>query len=386
MNELEPGQKIRVLLAQALFGNPDILLLDEPTNQLDYHSIMWLENYLMNFKNLVIVVSHDRHFLNKVCTHIADVDYGKIKIYSGNYDFWKMSADLATKQREDEHKKGEEKVKELEEFIRRFSANASKSKQATSRKKLLEKIRPEDLPVSTRKAPFINFKFDSKLGTKVLKFENVSYSENGEQLLKGVNFQIENGDKVLIAGRNSLSRTALLGLMSGKVEPDSGEITWGESVKYDYFPKDNTNFFDNKITLYDWLIEQTNNDEVGVIRGFLGRMLFSGDDVFKKVNVLSGGERARAMFSKIMMGEPNTVVMDEPTDHLDLETISSLNDGLAAYKGCLIFSTQDVELMTTLVNRVIEVSPLGMVDYNGGFEDFIENDMVSKKREKLYLN
>ncbi len=384
MSDLESGQKIRVLLAQALFGNPDILLLDEPTNQLDYNTIEWLKNYLLNFENLVIVVSHDRHFLNKVCTHIADVDYGNIKIFPGNYDFWKKSAELAKEQREDKHKKSEQKIEELEAFVRRFSANASKSKQATSRKKLIEKLRPDDLPVSTRKSPYISFKNNKKLGTKIVSVKELSHNIDGEIVLNNVSFDITKGNVVAIAGRNSLSKTTLLEILAGKITPDKGEIIWGESTEVDYFPKDNNAFFKTKTPLIEWLGNYSDSDDVMLIRSFLGRMLFSGDDANKYVNVLSGGERARAMFAKIMLTEPNTILFDEPTDHLDLEAISALNEGMMSYNGCSIFSSQDFEIMNTVANRIIEVSPKGFIDEESNFEDYINADRLKAKRLALY--
>ena len=384
MADLESGQKIRVLLAQALFGNPDILLLDEPTNQLDYNTIEWLENYLLDFENLVIVVSHDRHFLNKVCTHIADVDYGNIKIFPGNYDFWKTSAELAKQQREDKHKKSEQKIEELEAFVRRFSANASKSKQATSRKKLIEKIKPDELPSSTRKSPYISFKNDKKLGTKIVSVKNITHKLDGEIVLNDVSFDITKGNVVAIAGRNSISKTTLLEILAGKVKPDQGEIIWGESTDVEYFPKDNNTFFENPTPLVEWLGNYSDSDDLMMIRGYLGRMLFSGDDANKTVNVLSGGEKARAMFAKIMLTEPNTILFDEPTDHLDLEAISSLNEGMMNYNGCTIFSSQDYEIMNTVANRIIEVSPKGFIDEESKFEDYLHADRIKVKREKLY--
>ncbi|RAP30280.1 ABC transporter ATP-binding protein [Candidatus Marinamargulisbacteria bacterium SCGC AG-414-C22] len=384
MSELESGEKIRVLLAQALFGNPDILLLDEPTNQLDYVTIEWLENYLLEFENLVIVVSHDRHFLNKVCTHIADVDYGNIKIFPGNYDFWKNSAELAKHQREDKHKKSEQKIQELEAFVRRFSANASKSKQATSRKKLIEKLRPDELPVSTRKSPYINFNNNKKTGTKIVSVSNVTHSIEGEVVLKDVSFNIIKGNNVAIAGRNSISKTTLLEILAGKITPDEGEVVWGESVEFDYFPKDNNPFFKESTPLISWLSSYSDSDDIMEMRSYLGRMLFSGDDANKTVNVLSGGEKARAMFAKIMLTEPNTILFDEPTDHLDLEAISSLNDGMIQYEGTLIFSSQDYEIMNTVANRIIEVSPKGYINEESSFEDFLQSDRVKAKRLALY--
>ena len=384
MDTLEPGEKIRVLLAQALFGNPDILLLDEPTNQLDYLSTLWLENYLMDFENTVLVVSHDRHFLNKVCTHIADVDFGQINVFAGNYDFWYKSSKLAMQQREDQNKKAEQKISELEDFVRRFSANASKSKQATSRKKLIDKLRPEDLPVSRRRAPYIHFKPQRQCGNKILKVTNLSASIDNEVVLKNVSFTIEKGDKVAIAGRNALSKTALLQCLSGEIKPDSGSIEWGETIQVGYFPKDNTEYFNEQLSLIDWISKYKDTDDISFLRGFLGRMLFSGDDVKKMTHVLSGGEKARAMFSRMMLSEPNALLFDEPTDHLDLEAIDALNEGLEAFKECLFVSSHDFQLLNTVTNRVIEVSPKGMIDFKANYDDYMQNKSNQEKREALY--
>ena len=383
MSELESGEKIRVLLAQALFGNPDILLLDEPTNQLDYATIEWLENYLLNFENLVIVVSHDRHFLNKVCTHIADVDYGNIKIFPGNYDFWRNTAELAKQQREDKHKKSEQKIQELEAFVRRFSANASKSKQATSRKKLIEKIKPDDLPVSTRKSPYINFNNDKKLGTKIVSVKDISYELDGELLFSNLSFNLSKTDTVAIIGKNSLAKTALLDILAGKLTPTSGEVIWGDSTQLEYFPKDNSDYFKENTPLIDWLSSYSDADDIMKMRSYLGRMLFSGDDATKAVNVLSGGEKARSMFAKIMLTEPNTILFDEPTDHLDLEAITSLNEGMISYKGCLIFVSQDYEILNTVANRIIEIGKTNFIDEESSFEDYLKSDRIKVKRQSL---
>jgi ATPase subunit of ABC transporter with duplicated ATPase domains len=384
MEDLESGEKVRVLLAQALFGNPDVLLLDEPTNQLDYHSVLWLENFLMNFKNTVLVVSHDRHFLNKVCTHIADVDFGEIKLYPGNYDFWKMSSELSLKQRQDKNKKNENKVKELEDFVRRFSANASKSKQATSRKKLIENLRPDELPVSRRRSPFIQFKGSRPCGNSVLKVTNLSHSIAGEKVLDKVSFTIEKGDKVGIVGKNSLSKTTLLDILSGELEPDSGDIHWGESITNAYFPKDNNQYFENKVPLIEWLGEYEETGDNEILRGFLGRMLFSGDDALKDVSVLSGGEKARAMFSKMMLAEGNFLLFDEPTDHLDLESITSLNTAFEQCSDCMLFTSHDFQLLETVADRIIEVSPKGMIDRKTNFDDFMQNEKIGELRATLY--
>jgi ATPase subunit of ABC transporter with duplicated ATPase domains len=384
MSELEPGEKVRVLLAKALFGNPDVLLLDEPTNQLDYMSVLWLEKFLLDFKNTVFVVSHDRHFLNKVCTHIADVDFGEIRLFPGNYDFWKQSSELALKQQQDKNKKNDARVKELEDFVRRFSANASKSKQATSRKKLIEKIQPEELPVSRRRSPFIQFKSKSRCGTSILNVENISHSTGGVQLLDKVSFSVEKGDKIAIIGKNSLSRTTLLNILSGNLTPDTGSYEFGETIEVGYFPKDNTSFFKKPVPLLEWLGEFEDTGDIEVTRGFLGRMLFSGDDAKKAVNVLSGGEKARAMFSKLMVEAGNTLLFDEPTDHLDLEAISALNTALEQFNDCLIFTSHDFEILNTVPNRIIEVSPNGMIDRRSSFDDYMQSDSIKELRNKLY--
>ena len=384
MEELESGEKIRILLAQALFGEPDILLLDEPTNQLDYMTVLWLEKFLMNFKNTVIVVSHDRHFLNKVCTHIADLDYKKIAVFVGNYDFWEKSTALAAQQQKQQHKKQTEKVKELEEFIRRFSANASKSKQATSRKKLLEKIRPEDIMPSSRRSPFINFKADRPCGDKILTVSNITHEVEGETVLRNISFKLQKGEKIALLGRNSVAKTALLSILAGKLRPNSGEIEWGSSIQTGYFQKDHNEFFSADVRLLDWLGKFSDDGQATPLRDLLGRMLFSGDDVLKSVKVLSGGEKARAMFSKLMMAGPNFIFFDEPTDHLDLESISSLNKALIQFPQMLIVASHDFELLNTVVDRVIEVSGKGFVDYTGSFKEFIEDPKIKARRDALY--
>jgi ATPase subunit of ABC transporter with duplicated ATPase domains len=381
MKELEPGLKIRVLLAQALFGNPDILLLDEPTNQLDYLSTLWLENYLQNFKNTVIVVSHDRHFLNKVCTHIADLDFKQIKIFPGNYDFWQKSSQLAMSQKQDHNKRAGAKVKELEEFVRKFSANASKSKQATSRKKLIEKLRPEELPISSRRSPYINFKPARSCGNNIITVKNLSHKIGNDYVLKNISFTLEKHDKVAIVGKNSISKTTLLQILAGEIKPDKGEIKWGQSISKAYFPKDNSKYFDKDISLIDWIFQFTESSDIQYIRGFLGRMLFSNDAVDKKINVLSGGEKARAMFSKMMIAEANVLIFEDPTDHLDLESITSLNNGLEKYTECMFFSSHDFQLLNTVPNRIIEVSPKGMLDRKTSFDEFMQSEQIKKARK-----
>ncbi|MGA0242423.1 MAG: ATP-binding cassette domain-containing protein [Candidatus Marinamargulisbacteria bacterium] len=379
MSQLDANQKLKVLLGQALFGNPDVLLLDEPTNQLDYQTALWLEDKIINYENTVIVVSHDRHFLNKVCTHIADVDFGQVKIYPGNYDFWKQSSELSRRQHEEKNKKSEQKIKELEDFVRRFSANASKSKQATSRKKLIDQLTPEELPESKRRTPFIQFKPNRKCGNKIVDVKNVSHAIDGETVLNNVSFTIENGNKVALTGSHSLSKTTLLQILAGDITPDQGTVRWGETTTHTYFPKDNTAFFDTDDNLIEWLQKYNEAMDLQTLRGYLGRMLFSGDDALKSVNVLSGGEKARAMFARMMLLEGNVLLFDEPTDHLDLEAISSLNDGFIQFPEVMMFTTNDFELLTTVPNRIIEVSPKGHVDYCGEFEDFVKHETYQKK-------
>lgn len=372
MKDLDAGQKIRVLLAQALFGNPDILLLDEPTNQLDYLSVLNLERFLLDFENTVIVVSHDRHFLNKVCTHIANLDYKKINTYVGNYDFWEQSNQLALKQKGDQDKKATEKIKELKDFIARFSANASKSKQATSRKKLIDKLTPEEMPLSSRKSPFMGFKAARECGRQVLEVENLSHSINGQLVLSNVSFSLQKEDKIALLGKNTLAKTTLLQILAGEIQPDSGTVTWGPTVNKTYFPKDNSKFFDKDISLLDWLRQFSTEDDLQIYRGLLGRMLFSGDDALKSVKVLSGGERARGMFSRIMLTDANVMLFDEPTDHLDLESISALNEGLARYNSVLMLTSHDFELLNTTTNRVIEITDKGsIIDQRTSFEEYI---------------
>jgi len=338
----------------------------------------------MTFKNTVIVVSHDRHFLNKVCTYIADVDFGEIKLYPGNYDFWQMASELAKTQRQDKTKKDEAKMKELEDFVRRFSANASKSKQATSRKKLIDKLRPDELPVSHRRAPFIQFKGKRSCGNNVLTVKNLSHAVGNEKVIDNISFKVEKGDKIAIVGKNSLSKTTLLDILSGELSPDSGSIQWGETITHSYFPKDNNPYFKSKMPLTEWLGQYEDTGDIDLLRGFLGRMLFSGDDAKKSVAILSGGEKARAMFSKMMITEGNTLLFDEPTNHLDLESITALNTGLEQFSGCLIFTSHDFQLLNTVPNRVIEVSPKGMIDRRSSFDDFMQNQQVQELRDKLY--
>ena len=359
MRELNGNEKVKVLLAQALFGNPDILLLDEPTNHLDISAIAWLEEFLINFENTVIVVSHDRYFLNKVCTHILDVDYGKIKLYVGNYDFWYESSQLALKQMKDANKKKEEKIKELEDFIRRFSANASKSKQATSRKKSLEKIKLEDIKPSSRKYPYINFEIEKELGKEVVYLDNISYFEDDKPIIKDLTLTIRPFDKIALIGNNSKANSILLDIISGKKLPTKGKVSYGSTVKLSYFEKNNDYYFNEDISLYEWLRNFSSNKEETFVRGFLGRMLFSGDESLKSVKVLSGGEKVRSMLSKIMMEKPNVLLLDEPTNHLDIESITSLDEGMKKFKGAIVFTTYDQELIESVSNRLIEIKKDG---------------------------
>ena len=374
MKDLSGVEKVKVLLASALFGDPDILILDEPTNYLDIEAKVWLEEFLLNFDNTVIVVSHDRHFLNKVCTHMLDIDYGKITLFIGNYDFWYESSQLILKQMKDSNKKKEEKIKELKDFIARFSANASKSKQATSRKKSLEKIELEEMKASSRRYPYINFEVERSLGKDVLELKGISKTIDGEVVLKNMNLTINTNDKVGFVGTNELAITTLFKIITGELEPDSGEVKWGTTVKYDYFPKNHDKFFDNNYDLIDWLRQYSKEQEEPFIRGFLGRMLFSGDEALKKVKVLSGGEKVRCMMSKLMLSGANVLVMDDPTNHLDIESITSLNKGMENFKGALLFSSHDHELLSTVANRIIEFKEDGKyIDKMMNYDEYLES-------------
>ena len=385
MADLTGKEKVRVLLAQALFGNPDILLLDEPTNHLDIASINWLEDFLADFENTVIVVSHDRHFLNQVCTHIADVDYGAIQLYVGNYDFWLKSSQLALQMAKDANKKKEEKIKELQTFIQRFSANASKSKQATSRKKLLEKITLDDIRPSSRRYPYIAFTPDREAGDQLLTVENISKTIDGEQVLKNVSFTLKKGDKVSFVGPNSIGKTTLFRILAGEIEPDEGSFKWGVTTSQAYLPKDNSAFFDGvDLSLVDWLRQYSEDQDESFVRGFLGRMLFSGEESLKEANVLSGGEKVRCMLSRMMLSGANVLLMDEPTNHLDLESITSLNDGLIAFKGTLLFVSHDHEFIQTIANRIIDITPDGVVDRVTTYDEFLENETVKQQLAERY--
>ena len=385
MRELDGGQKVKVLLAKALFGNPDILLLDEPTNHLDLDAIAWLEEFLINFNNTVIVVSHDRYFLNKVCTHIADIDYAKIQLYSGNYDFWYESSQLMIKQMKEANKKKEEKIKELQEFIQRFSANASKSKQATSRKRALEKIQLDEIRPSSRKYPYIDFKPNREIGNEVLHVEGISKTIDGVKLLDNISFTLGHDDKVAFVGPNVNATTALFKILAGEMEPDEGSYKWGVTTTQTYFPKDNTAEFTSEDSIVDWLMQYSPEKDVTFVRGFLGRMLFSGDDGLKKVNVLSGGERVRCMLSKMMMSGANTMLMDEPTNHLDMESITALNNSLIKYPSVLLFTSQDHQFVQTVANRIMELTPGGLIDKQCTYDEYLENDEMARKRQILNM-
>ena len=386
MNELSNGDKVKVLLAKALFGKPDVLLLDEPTNGLDIQSITWLEDFLIDFDNTVIVVSHDRHFLNKVCTHMADLDFGKIKLYVGNYDFWKESSELAAKLLADRNAKAEEKIKQLQEFVARFSANASKSKQATSRKKMLDKIELEEIVPSSRKYPFISFKAEREIGNDLLTVENLSVKIDGETILDNINFILRPGDKTALIGQNDIQTTALIRALMGDIEYE-GTVKWGVTTSQSYLPKDNSRDFASGESILDWLRQfaSKEEDDNTFLRGFLGRMLFSGDEVNKSVNVLSGGEKVRVMLSKLMLLKSNVLVMDDPTNHLDLESISSLNDGLKNFKGSIIFASHDHEFIQTLANHIIVLSKNGVIDrIDETYDEFLENQEVQAKVKELW--
>jgi len=372
MEELEAKDKVKVLLAQSLFGNPDVLLLDEPTNDLDLKSINWLQDFLMDFENTVIVVSHDRYFLNKVCTHIADVDFGKIKIYPGNYDFWYESSQLALKQAKDSNKKKEEKIKELQDFIARFSANASKSKQATSRKKTLEKIELEEIKASNRKYPYIDFAPDRDPGKEVLTVKNVSKTLNGEKVLDNISFSVKPDNKIAVIAENEIATTVLFQILAGDLEPDEGEVIWGQTITKDYFPKDNSYLFKYDEVLVEWLRGYSREPDESYVRGFLGRMLFSGDEALKRVTVLSGGEKVRCVLSKLMLSGANFLIMDEPTSHLDMEAITALNEGMRKFKGNMIFTSHDHQLVQTVANRIIDIRKDKVIDRDGTYNEYLE--------------
>ena len=386
MAELSGNEKVKVLLAQALFGNPDIMLLDEPTNHLDIQSINWLEEFLTKFKNTVIVVSHDRHFLNNVCTHMADIDYGKVTVFTGNYDFWLESSQLALQQTKDKNKKTEAKRKELETFVARFSANASKSKQATSRKKTLEKMVIEKIKPSSRKLPFIRFTPERPIGNNVLTIKNLSKKVDGEVALNDITLTINNDDKIAFVGAHDLAKTALFEILMGEDKADSGDYTWGATAIRSFLPKDNAEFFKDDVTLIDWLRQYSKEKENNFIRGFLGRMLFTGEESLKKANILSGGEKVRIMQSRMMLSGANVLLLDEPTNHLDLEAITSLNNGLIEFKGVVMFVSHDHQFLQTIANRIIEITPHGVIDKKMAFDEYLESPVVNKLREDMYEN
>ena len=387
MADLTGSQKVKVLLAQALFGNPDILLLDEPTNHLDLPAIEWLEEFLINFDNTVIVVSHDRYFLNKVCTHTADIDYGKIQLYAGNYDFWFESSQLLIKQMKEANKKKEEKIKELQEFISRFSANASKSKQATSRKRALEKIQLDDMRPSSRKYPYIDFRPNREIGNEVLMVENLSKTIDGVKVLDNISFTLGHDDKVAFVGANEQAITTFFRILMGEIEPDEGNYKWGVTTSQTYFPKDNTEEFDNDLTITDWLTQYSEIKDATYVRGFLGRMLFPGEDGVKKVRVLSGGEKVRCLLSKMMISGANILLLDEPTNHLDMESITALNNGLIKFPGVILFTSHDHQFVQTTANRIMEILPNGtLVDKITTYDEYLASDEMAKKRHIFQVN
>lgn len=385
MKQLEAGQKVRVLLAQALFGNPDVLLLDEPTNHLDLQTSMWLEDFLCDFENTAIVVSHDRHFLDKVCTHIADIDYGKIQLYPGNFTFWQESSQLILRQRNESNKKIEDKRKELQDFISRFSANASKSKQATSRKKILEKLTIEEIHPSSRKNPYISFEQENESGNDILHINELSKTVNGQVMFENLNITIRKGDKVALVGPNDLVKTTLFEVLMGELDADSGNFKWGASTRRAYYPKDNIKYFDNELNIIDWLRQFSNNTDENFVRGFLGRMLFTGEETLKSVNVLSGGEKVRCMFARMMLIRANVLLLDEPTNHLDLESLTSLNRGLEKFGGTVIFSSHDHELIQTVAKRIIEITPKGYVDImDTTLDEYLTDEKIKERLKKIY--
>ncbi|MDR0323881.1 MAG: ATP-binding cassette domain-containing protein, partial [Treponema sp.] len=393
MAELDESKKVRVLLAQALFGSPDILLLDEPTNGLDLESISWLEDFLIDFPNTVIVVSHDRHFLNSVCTHVCDIDYGRITPYSGNYDFWYQMSQILQRQAREQLKKREEKAKELKEFIQRFSSNASKARQATSRKKVLEKLDLENVPVTSRKFPYAAFKPEREIGNNVLRAEKLNYSFEGAAILKDFSLTVNKGDKIAFVGIENPSKSAFFDIICGDKQAESGDCYWGQTISFSYFPKENSSFFNSDLSITDWLRQFSPDQDETYIRSFLGRMLFSGDEALKPVNVLSGGEKVRCMLSKLMLSGANVLVLDEPTNHLDLEAITALNDGLVAFPGVLLFNSQDHEFINSITNRIVEILPQKENPGNGGyidrmmpFDDYLADTSVKQIRNAAYNN
>lgn len=385
MSELDGNLKVKVLLAQALFGNPDVLLLDEPTNHLDLDAIAWLEEFLINFENTVIVVSHDRYFLNKVCTHIADIDYAKIQLYAGNYDFWYESSQLMIKQMKEANKKKEEKIKELQDFIQRFSANASKSKQATSRKRALEKIQLDEIRPSSRKYPYIDFRPKREIGNEVLTVSNISKTIDGVKVLDNISFTVGHDDKIAFVGPNTIATTTLFRILAGEEEPDEGSYKWGVTTSQGYFPKDNTKEFDNDLVIADWLAQYSDDKDATYVRGFLGRMLFAGEDGVKKVKVLSGGEKVRCLLSKLMIMGSNVLILDEPTNHLDMESITALNNGLIKFPGVCFFACQDHQFVQTTANRIMELTNTGLIDKQTTYDEYLANDELARKRQVMNM-
>ena len=385
MSELPANEKVKILLAQALFGNPDILLLDEPTNHLDLEAIRWLEDFLIDFDNTVIVVSHDRYFLNKVCTHIADIDYAKIQLYAGNYDFWYESSQLMIKQMKEANKKKEEKIKELQDFIQRFSANASKSKQATSRKRALEKIQLDEIRPSSRKYPYIDFRPKREIGNEVLTVSNISKTIDGVKVLDNISFTVGHDDKIAFVGPNTIATTTLFRILAGEEEPDEGSYKWGVTTSQGYFPKDNTKEFDNDLVIADWLAQYSDDKDATYVRGFLGRMLFAGEDGVKKVKVLSGGEKVRCLLSKLMIMGSNVLILDEPTNHLDMESITALNNGLIKFPGVCLFACQDHQFVQTTANRIMELTNTGLIDKQTTYDEYLANDELARKRQVMNM-
>lgn len=385
MADVDPNDKVKVLLAQSLFGNPDILLMDEPTNNLDFRAVSWLTEFLIEYDHTVIVVSHDRHFLNNVCTHMVDFDYGRARMFVGNYDFWYESSQLMTKLLKEQNKKKEEKIKELQDFIARFGSNKSKARQATSRKKMLEKINVEDLVPSSRRYPFVGFTPEREAGKEILTVQGLSKTVNGEKVLDDITFTLNKGDKLVIMSRNDMAKTTLMKILAGELEPDEGTVKWGVTISKSYIPRDNSSYFDgSELSLVDWLRQFSQEKDETFIRGFLGRMLFSGEEPLKKASVLSGGERVRCMFSKMMLSNANVLLLDDPTNHLDLETIQSVNEGLIAFTGTVIFTSHDHTFIETIANRIIELTPAGLFDKSMDFDDFLDNAEIQSKLDKMY--
>ncbi|OHE72185.1 MAG: ABC transporter ATP-binding protein [Treponema sp. RIFOXYC1_FULL_61_9] len=384
MKELDESKKVRVLLAQALFGNPDILLLDEPTNGLDLESIAWLEEYLINFPNTVIVVSHDRHFLNAVCTHTCDIDYGRISMYSGNYDFWYQMSQMLQRQARDQLKKNEDKAKDLREFIQRFSSNASKSRQATSRKKVLEKLDLDNIKVTTRKFPYVAFKSEREIGNNVLRIEKLAYTFESTRVLENFSLTVNKGDKIAFVGAEHQAKTSVFQIVAGVEKAEAGDYYWGQTTSVSYFPKDNAGWFSSDLSITEWLRQYSAEKDESYVRGFLGRMLFSGDEALKPVNVLSGGEKVRCMLSKMMLSGANVLIMDEPTNHLDLEAITALNDGLKDFNGVLLFNSHDHEFINSIANRIVEIVPGGLIDRMMPFDDYLADESVKALRVQAY--